>query len=77
MEKENLIENVPMLQIEYKIFGQQLSANFLYLEWEMYESGVYLEFKTWGENLKSRVQSLLRWVFIEISISYWTRSYSC
>ena len=69
MEKENLIEKVPMLQMEYKIFGQQLSANYLYLEWEMYESGVYLEFKTWAKNLKSRVQSLLRWVFRKIILS--------
>ena len=32
MEIENLMEKVPMLQIEYKNFGQQLSGNFIYLK---------------------------------------------
>ena len=55
MEIENLMEKVPMLQIEYKNFRQQLSGNFIYLKWEMYQSGVYLEFKSWAEDLQSRV----------------------
>ena len=63
MEIENLMEKVPMLQIEYDIFGEQLSDNFIYLEWEMYQSGVYLEFKSWADDLQSRVQYLLRLVF--------------
>ena len=46
MEIENLMEKLPMLQIEY----------------EMYESGVYLEFKSWAEDLQSRAQHLLRLV---------------
>ena len=66
MEIENLMERVPMLQIEYKNFGQQLSGNFIYLEWEMYQSGVYLEFKSWAEDFQSRVQYLLRLVFDRI-----------
>ena len=79
MEIENLMEKVPMLQIEYKNFGQQLSGNFIYLKWEMYQSGVYLEFKSWAEDLQSRVQYLLRLVskriigalvFIIFSIRY-------
>ena len=72
MEIENLIEKVPMLQIEYKNFGQQLSGNFIYLEWEMYQSGVYLEFKSWAQDLQSRVKYLLRLVFdrtISVSVS--------
>jgi len=63
MEIENLMEKVPMLQIEYETFGEQLSGNFNYLEWDMYESGVYLEFKSWAENLQSRAQHFLRLVF--------------
>ena len=59
MEIENLMEKVPMLQIEYKNFGQQLSGNFIYLKWEMYQSGVYLEFKSWAEDLQSRAEHLL------------------
>ena len=66
MEIENLIEKVPMLQIEYKNFGQQLSGNFIYLEWEMYQSGIYLEFKSWAEDLQARAQYLLRLVFERI-----------
>ena len=64
MEEENLMEKLPMLQIEYNIFGHQLSANWIYLEWEMYQSGVYLEFKSWAEDLLSRAQHLLRQISI-------------
>ena len=66
MEIENLMEQVPMLQIEYDIFDEQLSGNFIYLEWEMYESGVYLEFKSWAEDLQSRAEHLLRLVLKRI-----------
>ena len=66
MEIENLMEQVPMLQIEYDIFDEQLSGNFIYLEWEMYESGDYMEFKSWAEYLQSRAQHHLRLVFKRI-----------
>ena len=58
MEIENLMEKVPMLQIEYDIFGQQLSDNFI-------SNGrcINQEFKSWADDLQSRVQYLLRLVF--------------